>query len=175
MSNGEIEFLIESGTKKQVEKTKTTITEIEEVQEPDDLYFDVEEAIVPQDPGDEIKVEVNGLKIEIFGYLDSRYMSNLSELQINHLGWFSESPGLKYGFENSITQMRAVHNDETIEKAFRQLGEKLLERMKKDPSKKRKPPPANPRVWTLDIGDDNEEKAGSGKRVKRTPPQAKSD
>jgi len=151
---------------------ESTITKTKEVQELDDIYFDVEHAIVPDD--EPIEVGVDGLKISIFDHSDPRYVSYLRELRINHLGWFSESPGSTFDFENSITKMRAVHSNETIEKAFRLLGEKLLERVKKDSSKKRKAPPANPRVWTLGTVDD-EEKAESGKRVKRTPRKAKSD
>lgn len=156
----------------------STITETEQVQELDDLYFNVEQATIPEGQK-RIKVQVDNLKLISDGNAHPRYVKAefdcCAKLHINHLGWFSESPNALVCTDKAITDMRKYHSDETIEKAFRQLGAKLLERVKNDSSKKRKAPPANPRVWTSDIGDDNEEKAESGKRVKRTPPEAKSD
>jgi len=152
----------------------STITKTKEVREFDDLYFDVEQVAVPDD--EIIEVQVNDLKILICEGLHPAYSrGRVGELKINHFEWFSESPDSNTFTTTAITEMRIAHSNETIEKAFRQLGEKLLERVKNDSSKKRKAPPTNPRVWTMNIVKIDDEKVDSGKRVKRTPPEAKSD
>lgn len=124
----------------------------EATEEPDDIFFDVESAFVPDKRTD---VTVDGLRLILSPSVAPRCNKSKGSVPthfvMNQLGYFSENTDFGRRGKKAVRKLRAAHSDEKIQAAFQELALKLLSEAEKNPQKKRKAPPKDAQVWTPSI------------------------
>ena len=124
------------------------------IEEPDDIFFDVETASV-QDAV--VDVTVDGLWLLLTADANVGPQCNKSKgstptrFVMNRLGYLSENANFGERGQKAVRKLRAAHSDEKIQAAFQELAIKLLAEAEKNPSKKRRAPPTDALVWTPSI------------------------
>lgn len=128
----------------------TTRTWTDMVAEKDDLFFDVEDVIVPEE---DIGVKVDTLAVKIGTEFHMPYFYSHGSgaiLYLKQFGWYSDHKEAHSASEtrDAITNLRAKYSDELIQEAFQQLALEVIGKTNKN---KRKLPPADAQVWTPSI------------------------
>jgi len=131
-------------------KDKEEIKRVEMVQDPDDIFFNVEGvAHVPHCR--RIQVQVDGLTFQM---RNSKHETNIyrereKKLWVAEFGWYSQG---RAAADSEVANMRKNFTDEIIREVYMLMAEKLIEHeeKKRTGGKRKNVPPAGVEEWTLE-------------------------